>query len=352
VSTHPYPYLTRDDLFEFILRFLPDHVKAELDTGGEGFYRAVANVWERLSRRNLEIAESTFILAATGEARATATARIFRADDSYRVGFRAGQVIAQTRWGVRYRLVEDLDIGIGVALTPRFDIEAELSGFDANVRIQAIGRWGFPDGVDRKSQIAWLDGIADADKDTFLAAVDLGEDWRDLDVAVDGAWIEGNLISAEWVEGGALATLDLLAQERGLPRLQGETDVALRRRIRTLPDVLTPAAIERAVTAYLAGTGATFELLEPWEYGWVVGDDPRGAIGVYPVAGIPAFVIVVTGLPFDPIGWAVGDDPLGAIGTTPIGVGDPAHDAIIAGLQDLVRQIRAAGVCGRVVEAA
>lgn len=350
--TQPTPYLTRDDLFDFILRALPEHVKRELEDGGEETYRAIANVWERLSRRTREVAESTFILAATGEARATATARILRIDDSYRVGFRAGQVICQTRWGVRYRLVDDLEIGVGVAIADDIPIEAELSGFDANVRVHGVGRWGLPTGVDRKGEIAWLDGVTEAAQDTFLAAVDLGYDFRDLDPAIDGAWIEGKTGVDGWIAGGALATLDLLAQERGLPRLQGETDVALRRRIRTLPDVVTPAGIRRAITAYLAGSGATFELVEPWDYGWAVGDDPRGAIGVYPIAGLPAFVIVVSGLPFEPIGWAVGDDPLGAIGTTPIGVGDPAHDAILAGLQDLVRQIRAAGVCGRVVEAA
>jgi len=351
MTTHPIPYKTRDELFDFVIRALPDHVKQELADGGIETYKAIANVWERMSRRAFEHAESTFILKATGESRATATARIIRVDASYRVGFRAGQTIAQTRWGIRYRLVEDLDIGIGVNVTPLFPIEAEFSGFDGNVRIQAVARWGLPDGVDRKSEIAWLDGIADADKDTFLAAVDLGFDFRTAS-AVNGAWIEGKTADQPWIEGGALATLDLLAQERGLPRLEGETDVALRRRIRVLPDTVTPAGIRRAVASYLEGTGATFELLEPPDYGWAIEDDPQGAIGLNPIASIPAFVIVVSGLEFEADGWAIGDDPLGAIGTTPIGVGDPSHDAILQGLQDLITKIRAAGVCGRVVEAA
>ncbi len=350
--THPTPYLTRDDLFDFIIRVLPDHVKQELEAGGEGIYRAIANVWERMSRRNREIVESTFILAATGETRAAGTARILRSNISYRIGFRAGQTIAQTRWGIRYRLVDDLEIDVGVAITPVFPIEAELSGFDGNVRIQGIGRWGLPTGVDRKSEIAWLDGVTDAAKDDFLSLVDLGFDYREIDGVSPGAWIEGKQINEEWVKGGSLATLDLLAQERGLPRLEGETDVALRRRIRILPDVVTPAAIERAVASYLEGTGATFELLEPWEYGWTVGDDPDGEIGIKPIVGFPAFIIIVSGLPFEAEGWTVGADPLGAIGTAPIGIGDPSHDAIIAGLEDLLRKIRAAGICARVFEAA
>jgi len=354
--SHPIPYLDRDTLFEFILRALPDHVTAELEAGGIETYKAIANVWERLSRRIFELAESTFILKATGEARATGLARIIRFTSSYRIGLRAGNTIAQTRWGVRYRLTEDLDVAPGVSIADNIPVEAELSGFDANVRVQAAGRWGLPEGVDRKSQIAWLDGVTEADKDAFLAAADAGFDYRDLTPAIfPSAWIEvkqGTGDDPAWLEGGALATLDLLAQERGLPRLQGETDEALRRRIRTLPDAVTPAAIQRAVDSYLQGTGATAELLEPWDYGFAVGHDPRGAIGLNPIAGIPAFVILVSGLAFNAIGWAIFDDPLGAIGTTPIGIGDPAHDAVIAGLQDLVTKIRAAGVCGRVVEAA
>jgi hypothetical protein len=347
--THPIPYLDRDDLYTFVLRVLPDHVQRELEDGGEETYRAIANVWERMSRRAFEAAESTFILAATGDARATGTAQILRTNADERVGFRKGQVICQTRWGVRYRLAADLEIDATVFIVEDIPIEAELSGFDANVRIADVGRWGLPTGVDRKSEIAWLDGVTETAKDTFLALVDLGFDWRDI--PSPGAYIEGKS-AAEWIEGGGIATLDLLAQERGLPRLEGETDVALRRRIRSLPNVVTPAAIRRAVASYLEGTGATFELLEPWDYGWTVGHDPRGAIGVYPVAGIPAFVILVSGLPYNPIGWTVGHDPLGAIGTAPIGVGDPAHDAVIAGLQDLLQKIKAAGVCVVVVEAA
>ncbi len=345
--THPIPTLDVDDLEAFILRVLPDHVKRELASGGRESFRAIAKIWERMGLRVLEAAESGFILQATGDARATGLARIIRTDDTYRIGLRSGQTICQTRWGVRYRLTEDLDVSVGVGIAANIPIEAELSGFDANVEPRDLGRWALPEGVDRKSEIAWLDGVTDADKDAFLGQVDDGFDFRELPEL--GAYIEGKSGLSNF-SSGALATLDLLAQERGLPRLQGETDVALRRRIRTLPDVLTPAGIERAVAAYLEGTGATFELIEPWDYGWVVGDDPRGAIGVYPVAGIPAFIVLVTGLPFDAVGWAVGDDPLGAIGTTPIGVGDPAHDAVIAGLQDLLKKIRAAGICGRVVE--
>jgi len=347
--THPLPVLDVDDLEQFLLRVLPNHVKDELDRGGEEAYRAIARVWERMGLRVAEAAESGFILQATGESRAINACQILRTDTTFRVGFRAGQTIAQTRWGVRYRLTSDLDIPIGVGVIS-FGVEAELSGFDGNVRVDDIGRWALPPGVDRKSEIAWLDGIADADKDSCLALVDLGYEWRVIDpVSPNGAYINGKSV-IEFFSGGAIATLDLLAQERGLPRLGGETDLALRRRIRTLPDVLTPAAIERAIAAYLEGTGATFQLIEPWEYGWTVGDDPRGAIGPAPIAVLPGFIVLVTGLPYAAEGWAIGDDPQGAIGTTPIGTGDTAHEGTIDGLRDLIRFIRAAGVCVAVQE--
>ncbi len=136
-----------------------------------------------------------------------------------------------------------------------------------------------------------------------------------------------------------------------MPRLEGEGDVPYRRRIRTLPDVVTPAAIRRAVAAYLEGTGATFELLEPWDYAWSPDHDPRGAVGQYAIGRMRSFIIVVSGLPNNPIGWAPDHDPQGSVGDYPIGTGDPVHDGIMAGLQDLVRTIRAAGICGQVMEA-
>lgn len=349
--SHPLPTLSDEDFFDFLIRILPQHVTEKLASGGEESFRAIAKVWERMGQRVLDHAEAGLILQATGVARATGRIRALRTDTTERIGFRSGQVVAQTRWGVRFRLLEDLEWDAAVSEADDIDVEAELSGFDGNVEPGDIGRWGLPTGVDRTSEIAWLDGVTDSAKATLLAEVDLGTDFRDFDPAF-GAWIEGKSGLGNFADG-ALATLDLLGAERGLPRIEGETDVQYRKRIRTLPDIVIPAAILRAAVAYLAGTGATVTLEEPWEFGWVVGDDPRGAIfDESPIAGLPSFVLMVDGLPFDAEGWAVLDDPLGAIGENPIGVGDPEHDAILAGLQDLVRTIRAAGVCGRVLEVA
>jgi hypothetical protein len=342
---HPLPVLDYSDLLAFIARILPSHVTDGWTGGGSATYAAYSRQFERLAQRVAEYAESALILQATGEARAVGLVQLNRDDTTERVGWKAGQVFCQTRWGIRYEAVEDVEFGVGVATLTDVPARAELSGFDANVDARDIARWALPTGADRKEQIDWLSGVTESAKDTFLAEVDLGFDWRQLDPTLDAAWVHATTAFV----GGALATLDVLGNERGLPRLEGEGDVAYRRRIRTLPDVLTPGAIRRAVADYLAGTGATFELLEPWEYGWTVKDDPRGTIGVYGPAKVPSFLIVVSGLLYEATGYAPGIDPNGEIGATPIGVGDQAHDGIIAGLEDLLRRIRAAGVCSKVV---
>jgi hypothetical protein len=344
---HPLPVLEYEDLLEFLLRFLPSHIDA-----GSTTYAAYARQMERVARRVAEYAESVLILQATGESRTEGLARVIRTDTTERVGFRAGQVFCQTRWGVRYEATADVEFAVGVNLADNIPIRAELSGFDGNVQPGDIGRWALPTGGNRKAEIDWLDGVTESAKDTFLAEVDLGFDFRQIGEISGGAWVEGKGGGDPWLGGGALATLDLLGSERGLPRLEGETDIAYRRRIRTLPDVLTPAAIERVVEAYLEGTGATFEFLEPWEYGFAFGADPEGAFGSGgPFVGFPSFTIIVSGLPYEADGFAFEVDPNGAFESGgPFGTGAVIHDGIIAGLEDLLRRIRAAGVCSAVVE--
>lgn len=346
--TQPLPILDWLDLFTLAGQSLPAHVTAGWATAGSETYRAYARQFERVMSRVAEAAESVFILQATGSSRATALVEITRTDTTERVGWREGQLVCQTRWGIRYESAADVEFGVGVDTLEDVPIRAELSGWDGNVDVRDIARWALPTGVDRKTQINWLPGVTESAKDTFLAEVDEGFDWRLLDPTLDAAWIHATTDAA----GGSLATLDMLGQERGLMRTEGEVDTVYRRRIRTLPDTVTPAAILRAVETYLEGLGVTVELLEPWEYGFAFGADPEGAFETGgPFVTSPSFLILISGLDYDAVGFAFEVDPNGAFETGgPFETGDPVHDGVIAGLLDLLRQIKPAGVCTSVLE--
>jgi hypothetical protein len=65
--------------------------------------------------------------------------------------------------------------------------------------------------------------------------------------------------------GGQPPMLDGLGNDRGLPRAPGESDDAYKIRIRQLPDTVSPDAIVRAVTNYLAPFGVTFDFIETFD---------------------------------------------------------------------------------------
>lgn len=145
--------------------------------------------------------------------------------------------------------------------------------------------------------------------------------------------------------GGSDGELDLIAMGRGLPRAYGETDAALQRRIRTLPDVVTPAAILRVVNAALEPYGVTATLHEPWDYAFAFGS---GAFGVHPPSRLAHFVVAIPSIAYDTPGFAFGS---GAFGIHPIGTPDLARAAVYAGLQAMVDQIKLGGVWASVREA-
>lgn len=208
-------------------------------------------------------------------------------------------------------------------------IAALWTGPEANVPAAQISQWALPAGVDPASEIAWTATTATAGKTEFLAAIAAGT------VTIAG------LTDAT---GGADGFLDLIASGRGLPRAPGESDAALRKRIRTLPDVVTPAAILRAVNAAMEPWGVTATMAEPWDYGFAFG---VGAFGVNPPSRPWHFVVLVPSIPYDAPGFAFG---AGAFGIHPIGTPDVERAGVYAGLQSLVDQIKAAGIWASVRE--
>lgn len=337
--THPLPRLTASDLYDLVVARLPFHRSWE-GLVGEEVARAIAASSARALGRIADRLEGVLTRVATGATRASSTVRVTwaGAGASHDIEISSGQVVAQTPWGVTYRLTEPL---VMAATEVSWDVavEADWSGWEGDCDARDVSEWSLPDGVDPAAQLSWGDGVTEAAKVAFLAAISAG------DLTLAGRTAPG---------GGALATLDLLGAERSIERAEGEPDATYRKRVRALPDVVTPAAILRAVRLALEPwPTATATLIEPWDYAWAIGDSDLGTIGddgVCPVAALPSFLVMIAGLPYESEGWVVGDDPNGTIGEYPIGVGDTVHDGVLVGLQQLIDQIRAGGVDGRVYE--
>lgn len=67
------------------------------------------------------------------------------------------------------------------------------------------------------------------------------------------------------MSGGRAPSLELLAIDRGVPRIDGESGVSLAYRLRHLPENITPNAIRNALKALLEPYRATFEFIETFD---------------------------------------------------------------------------------------
>ncbi len=335
------PELTDDDLLDQQRRIHPPHQVATWDGTPEGaaVYGAIAEVFASVAGSVARSGEARLIMEATGPQRSTCTAKVTFADaiaSGRDVAINAGQVIAQTPWGEKFRLAAGFAVtspqSAGYQVT--VSLESVWANGDTNVAAGDISRWALPDGVDPAGDI-----------DFDLAASDL------LGV---GAFIvgvgDGSITIAGFTDatGGRDGTLDLIGAGRGVPRVEGETDAAARVRMRSLPDTVTPAAMLRIANRALAPYGLTATFAESHEFAWVVGHATRGVIGSYPTSRRAHFVITVPTLPVDHPGWVVGQVTRGAIGRRPFGTFDTAAAGFISGLQSSIDGAKLGGVWGRV----
>jgi hypothetical protein len=79
-------------------------------------------------------------------------------------------------------------------------------------------------------------------------------------------FIDGTITVAQIVDatGGADPMLDGLGADRGVLRRPGENDISYALRIRTLPDTVSPGAIQRAMVAFFAQWGLAGMFVEEW----------------------------------------------------------------------------------------
>ena len=66
------------------------------------------------------------------------------------------------------------------------------------------------------------------------------------------------------IDGGVSPFLELLGNDRGLTQYLGESDEAFRLRCRTLPDTVTPGAIQRMLTRIFTAPTQSYEYHDAW----------------------------------------------------------------------------------------
>lgn len=309
-----------DRFLTLIKARLPQAFVASLEDGenGEEVLRAIACVFSRLAVRYFRDRDgddgqntqgelvAARILDAQGSAYATGAVTL-ALDDATTLGFTLeagrGLPMLTTPWGVQYEATGWTRVNGQAAGEVYLGVSAMRAGWEGNVYSGMIREW------------AWGDaGNVTEDRLPFSTGTGSGARAELVEKLRTGAI---RIVSSTECDGGCLGTLDLIAQGRGVPRSEGEGDASLKQRARTAPNAITPNGI---VAAVRTATGSSdVSISEYWDHGFAWGLSGWG-VGAWSRRWF--FVVLV---------------PAG-VDTGPI--------------QALVNQIKAAGVCGLVLNAA
>jgi len=326
---------------------------------GDELYQAMSRTFSHLAQRVRFLLLSGYTRRARGSHRHRLTLRLTWAEattNGYTLS--RDQVLFETAWGARYRLLADLTRSDAAAAgTQDIEVEAEWAGFDYVVAPGTVTRFVIPSTISPAASLVFSEGTTSLGKAEFIASV--AEPSRSSDppptLTVTNL-ASGDIGALGLPDDGATGFLDLLAMERGMPRVPDESDDTLRTRIRALPDILTPAAILRGVRAvygaWLVEQGITGDpedvaLYEHWNYGYAPG---VAGIGVHPPARAWSFMVTVPELPYTGTGYAPDE---GAVGVHGIGsTGELDRNGILAAFQAQIDRIRAPGIWGALYEQA
>lgn len=242
---------------------------------GEELFAILGAIFSKVGERRVAKARARLVRDATGPIHATGpvTVHFSEATGEEAQQIPAGTVLFKTSWGVRYRLLEALTRASEEAAGDEVvQVEAEFAGWGGNVRAGLVNQWAIPD-LNNPNSIAWGVGVGEDAREEFFARVRSGS----------------ITFTAGEMTGGRGGTLDLKARGRGIPRAEGESDVSLRRRYRTAPDMVTPDGIERAANNAL-GLVEGAVAYEYWDEGFAFG---VSGFGEAPFADNKTVVLVI-----------------------------------------------------------
>jgi hypothetical protein len=235
---------TPEQLVEVLRRFLPAEYLEPMEpprvgaAGAPGYevILAAAQALSRVSAAAERLGCGLFFLTAPSGELSTATVTLTRASTATDVfTVKAGSAVVATS-GRIFFTSEDVTFGAG-DLSVSVPVVSSVAAYWLNTAVVA--------------------GVTTVPVTTTWSVGSLTQDppFSDttIEVETDGS-----------TDGGVSPFLELLGNDRGLTQYVGESDEAFRLRCRTLPDTITPGAIQRMVTRIFTAPTQSFEYHDLW----------------------------------------------------------------------------------------
>jgi len=238
----PYPALTQQDLLDVLDAVFPAEYLAPLKDPGPGYElpQAYAQILAFASTMIEYLATNAFILTSEGPAKATVTVSFSRQNaGAGAVTVKRGTVVSTSETGREFVTLQDAVFGGSDVGPIEVPAQARFYGWNYNVK-----------GPVTLSSGEILEGEIDTVKLPLQEPV-----FADPTIYVE---------QVTDATGGRLGFLDGLGKDRGVDRVRGEPDQRYRQRVRSLPDTITPDAIQRVIAAHLAPWGVEPTFIETW----------------------------------------------------------------------------------------
>jgi hypothetical protein len=236
---------TQADLLALVDRLLPISYLDPLKNPGPGYeaLQAFAQLFSRASLAVKRLGDGVFIVTASGGALATGNVQLYRLapnQEGISVTVKAGTIVSASKSGVTFQTTAD-----------QVFILSDLGPFTVPVQATAVGYE-----YNVTGEVTTADGtLLSGEIDTVVTLVE-DPDFGDSSILVK---------QAVSTSGGADAFLDQQGLDRGIARGVMEGDDPYRLRVRSLPDTISPDAVDRLLQLILAPYGAVYQFTETWE---------------------------------------------------------------------------------------
>lgn len=224
--------LSQADFLSLIDRLLPASFIDPIKNVGPGYelYQAAAAAMQRASQAVAILDRAAFIGTASSGGLSTALVQFARPNNlAGPVTISVGTVVSTSATGRDYILLTDAYLTSGGAndlLSAPVLVQAVAESYEFNNALGPI--------VTAAKEVI----IGDIDK---IKALITKPDYADPSIYV---------LQVEDAGGGSMDDLDQIGRDQDMPRQPGESDAHYRARLRQLPDVVSPGAIQRAVYAF------------------------------------------------------------------------------------------------------
>lgn len=244
----PVDALPQQHFLDLLDRLLPDHFLEPLKSPGPGYeiLQAEAAVGARLSQAVTHFAKDAYILSSSGGSKATGVVEFYRPTanaEGITVTILKGTVVRSSFGGRSYKTTLDAVFPFDELGPIAVTVEAVFQGYEYN-----------EPGITVTADGSALDG----EIDTIVTLVE--------EPPVGDITFQVRHPSATF--GGSDAALDLHGKDRKILRGVGEADEPYRNRIRSIPDNISPNAIDRTLQQLLLPFNVSYSFIETFEIGY------------------------------------------------------------------------------------